>query len=50
MVTPQNMATGDFYEITSITGSGFNIKFKNSSGTVISRNFSFSAVGYGKGG
>ena len=50
MVTPQNMATGDFYEITSITGSGFNIKFKNSSGTVISRNFSYSAVGYGKGG
>ena len=50
MVTPQNMASGDFYEITSISGSGFNIKFKNSSGTVISRNFSFSAVGYGKGG
>ena len=50
MVTPQNMATGDFYEITSITGSGFNIKFKNSSGTVVSRNFSYSAVGYGKGG
>jgi len=50
MVTPQNMATGDFYQITSITGSGFNIKFLNSSGTVISRNFSFSAVGYGKGG
>tara|TARA_R100001129_G_scaffold83991_1_gene57111 strand:+ start:2675 stop:5971 length:3297 start_codon:yes stop_codon:yes gene_type:complete len=50
MITSQNMATGDFYEITSITGSGFNIKFKNSSGTVISRNFSYSAVGYGKGG
>ena len=50
MVTPQNMASGDFYEITSITGSGFNIKFKNSSGTVVSRNFSYSAVGYGKGG
>ena len=50
MVTPQNMASGDFYEITSITGSGFNIKFKNSSGTVVSRNFSYSAIGYGKGG
>ena len=50
IVTAQNMVSGDFYEITSISGSGFNIKFKNSSGTVVSRNFSYSAVGYGKGG
>tara|TARA_Y100000401_G_scaffold116953_1_gene124097 strand:- start:5018 stop:8338 length:3321 start_codon:yes stop_codon:yes gene_type:complete len=50
MVTAQNMQTGDFYEITSVSGSGFNIKFKNSGGTIVSRNFSFTAVGYGKGG
>ena len=49
-ITAQNMGSGDFYEITSISGSGFIIKFKNSSGTVVSRNFSYSAVGYGRGG
>ena len=49
-ITAQTMASGDFYEITSISGSSFIIKFKNSSGTVVSRNFSYSAVGYGRGG
>ena len=49
-ITAQNMGSGDFYEITSISGSSFIIKFKNSSGTIVSRNFSYSAVGYGRGG
>jgi len=49
-ITAQNMASGDFFEITNITGSGFRITFKNSSNTAIDRNFSYSAVGYGRGG
>ena len=49
-ITAQNMASGDFFEITNITGSGFTIIFKNSSNTPVSRNFSYSAVGYGRGG
>ncbi len=49
-ITAQNMASGDFFEITNITGSGFRITFKNSSNSAIDRNFSYSAVGYGRGG
>ncbi len=49
-ITAQNMASGDFFEITNITGSGFRITFKNSSNTAVNRNFSYSAVGYGRGG
>ena len=49
-ITAQNMASGDFFEITNITGSGFTITFKNSSNSAVNRNFSYSAVGYGRGG
>ena len=49
-ITAQNMASGDYFEITGITGSQFTITFKNSSNTAISRNFSYQAVGYGRGG
>ena len=49
-ITAQNMASGDYFEVTGITGSQFSITFKNSSNTAISRNFSYQAVGYGRGG
>ena len=49
-ITAQNMASGDYFEITNITGSGFTVTFKNSSNSPVSRNFSYSAVGYGRGG
>ncbi len=47
-VTAQNMATGDYYAITSPSASGFSIRFFNSAGTGISRNFDYLAVGYGE--
>ena len=49
-ITAQNMQTGDFFEVTSVTGTGFTVTFKNSSGTAIDRNFTWSAVGYGREG
>jgi len=49
-VTAQNMASGDFFEVTSVSGTGFTVTFKNSGGTAVSRNFNWSAVGYGRGG
>ena len=49
-ITAQNMGTGEFFEITNISGTGFTITFKNSGGSAISRNFSYTAVGYGRGG
>jgi hypothetical protein len=46
-ISADNLATGDFYEITSKSATGFTIKFKNSSGTVIDRTFGFVAKGFG---
>ena len=42
------MQTGDYYEITSKSGSGFTITFKNSSGTAVDRTFDYVAKGYGR--
>ena len=49
-ISPQNMATGDFFELSSISGTGFTVHFKNSSNASIDRNFTYSAFGFGKGG
>ena len=45
-VSAQGLATGDFYEITSKSTSGFNITFKNSGGTAISKTFDYIAKGH----
>lgn len=42
------MQTGDFYEITNKTRSGFTITFKDSGGTPVNRVFDYVARGYGK--
>lgn len=42
------MQTGDFYEITSKSRSGFTITFKNPGGTAVSRVFDYVARGYGR--
>jgi hypothetical protein len=47
-IVAQNIQTGDFYNITAVSATGFTIKFQNSSGTVINRSFYWTAVGYGK--
>jgi hypothetical protein len=45
-VSAQGLATGDFYEITSKSTNGFDITFKNSGGTAISKTFDYIAKGY----
>ena len=47
-ITAYNMGTGDYYAVTSQTRTGFTITFYNSSSTVISRNFTYIATGYGR--
>lgn len=47
-IAAQNLATGDYYEITSKSASGFTITFKNSSGTAVDRTFDYVAKGYGR--
>ena len=41
-----NMASGDYYTITSKTASGFQVNFFNSSNSAIDRQFDFIARGY----
>lgn len=47
-ISAQDLQTGDYYELTSISKTGFTITFKNSGGTAVSRTFDWQAVGYGK--
>ena len=49
-ITAQNMQTGDYFEVSSVSGTGFTVTFKNSAGTAVNRNFNWSATGYGKAG
>ena len=49
-ITANNLATGDYYEVTSESRTGFTVHFKNSSGTSQDRNFSYLANGYGAEG
>jgi len=45
-ITGEDMATGDFFTVSNKTVNGFNVLFKNSSGTNISRTFDFIAKGF----
>jgi hypothetical protein len=45
-ISAQNMATGDFYTIANKDATGFDITFKNSAGTAISRTFDHISKGY----
>lgn len=47
-IAAQNMQTGDYYEISSKTRTGFNVIFRNSAGTAISRTFDYQAIGFGR--
>lgn len=47
-INAQDMATGDYYEITNKDETGFDITFKNSAGTAVSRTFDWQAIGIGK--
>lgn len=49
-ITAQNMATGDYFVVTGVSSTGFTVTFRNAAGTAISRNFNWSAVGYGRAG
>ena len=49
-INAQNMASGDYFEVSSISSTGFTVHFKNSSNASIDRNFTYQAVGFGKGG
>ncbi|BAR14247.1 phage tail protein [uncultured Mediterranean phage uvMED] len=45
-VTGENMATGDFFVVENKTINGFDVTFKNSSNSAVSRTFDFIAKGF----
>jgi len=47
-ITAQNMQSGDYFQIGSVTGTNFVVTFYNSSNVAVSRNFTWTATGYGK--
>ena len=49
-ITAENMQSGDYFVVSSITAAGFTVTFKNSSDAIIDRKFGFTAVGFGKKG
>ena len=47
-ISPSNMATGDFFTLTSVTRTGFTVAFSNSASAAVTRSFTYTAVGYGR--
>jgi hypothetical protein len=45
-ITAQGMNTGDYFTISSKTVNGFNVAFKNSAGSGVSKTFDYLAKGY----
>ena len=48
-ITAQNIQSGDYFQIGSVTSTGFTIIFYDSSNVAVSRDFTWTATGYGKG-
>ena len=46
-ITAFNLQGGDYYELTSVTRTGFTIHFKDSSNSSVSRDFQYVAAGFG---
>jgi hypothetical protein len=47
-LTAFNMGTGDYFAISNVTRTGFDVVFRDSSGTAVSRQFTYTAIGYGR--
>ena len=48
-ITIENQLQGDFFVLSNITGSGFDIDVKDSNGNNVNRNFKYAATGFGRG-
>ena len=48
-ITAHNLGSGEYFELTNISRTGFTVHFKNASNASIDRNFTYQAVGFGKG-
>ena len=48
-ITLEGAVTGDYFKITSITGTQFVIEVRDSSNNFKNLNFRYTAIGFGKG-
>ena len=46
-ITAFNLGSGDYYEVTSVTRTGFTVHFKDSSNSSVDRDFQYVAAGFG---
>ncbi|MAL46904.1 host specificity protein J [Hyphomonas sp.] len=49
-ITLEGAVTGDYFKITSVTGTQFVIEVRDSSNNLKNLNFRYTAIGFGKGG
>ena len=47
-ISPSNMATGDFFTLTTVARTGFTVAFSDSASAAVTRNFTYTAVGFGR--
>lgn len=47
-ITAYNMVTGDYFAISAVTRTNFQITFFSSTGTAVSRQFTYIVVGFGR--
>lgn len=47
-ITAQNMTSGDYFQYSNLTNTGVDVTFYNSSNTIVSRQFSIIAKGFGR--
>lgn len=48
-ITVQNLGDGERVNVSSVSATGFSVDVLNSGGSNVNRNFTWTAVGYGKG-
>jgi len=48
-ITIENQSQGDFFTLSNITGTGFDIDIKDLNGNNVNRNFKYAATGFGRG-
>ncbi len=48
-ITVQNLGNGERVNVSSVTGTGFNLDVLDSGGSNVDRNFTYTAVGFGRG-
>ena len=48
-ITIENAQVGDFFALSNISSTGFDIDVKDSSGNNVNRNFKYAATGFGRG-